>query len=339
MATPILDVRGLQTHFDTEEGVVKAVRDVSFQVWPGQTLGIVGESGCGKSISAMSIMRLLPEPPARIAGGEVRFLGRDLLQLSETDMRSVRGRDMSMIFQDPMTSLNPVLTIERQISESIIRHLGLNARQARSRCIELLGMVGIPDAEKRLHEYPHQFSGGMRQRIMIAIALACEPKLVIADEPTTALDVTTQAQILDLMRRLQSEHDLGLIMITHSMGVVAGIADRVVVMYAGEIVESGPTEEIFADPRHPYTIGLMQSIPRLDARVRESLQAIPGRPPDLLDPPEICQFAPRCSHARAKCHQQRPPLAGVSAEHGSACWFWEEMSLHGSREPVAEMTK
>lgn len=336
MTAPLLDVCGLHTHFDTEEGVVKAVRDISFQVWPGETLGVVGESGCGKSITGLSVMRLLPEPPARIAGGQIRFMGRDLLKLSTEEMRQVRGRDISMIFQDPITSLNPVLTVGRQIEESLSLHLGLTGRQARERSIELLRMVGIPNPEQRIGEFPHQLSGGMRQRIMIAIALACAPKLVIADEPTTALDVTIQAQILDLMRKLQAEHQLGLVMITHSMGVIAGIADRVMVMYAGQVVESGPTDEIFADPRHPYTIGLMRSIPRLDARDRQALQAIPGRPPELLDPPDICHFASRCSHAKAVCCESRPPLAEVTPTHRSACWFWQEMSLDRSKSPLAE---
>ncbi len=324
--TPVLDVAGLSTNFYTEDGIVRAVRDVSFHVLPGETLGVVGESGCGKSITGLSVMRLVPNPPGRIDAGTVMFEGRDLLKLSDAEMRDVRGLKISMIFQDPMTSLNPVMTVERQIGESLRRHFGLTRAQARSRAIELLRMVGIPHAEQRIDEFPHQFSGGMRQRVMIAIALACNPRLVIADEPTTALDVTIQAQILELMKSLQAEHDSGLIMITHSMGVVAGMADRVQVMYAGSIVETAGTVELFANPRHPYTVGLMQSIPRLDARGKERLQPIGGLPPDLIDAPDACPFAPRCAYARPACREARPPLKEVATGHLSACWFWEEVS-------------
>lgn len=323
---PVLDVQGLSTNFYTEDGVVRAVRDVSFQVMPGETLGVVGESGCGKSITGLSIMRLVPAPPGRIDAGTAVFEGRDLLTLSDTDMRDIRGLKISMIFQDPMTSLNPVMTVEHQIGESLRRHFGLTRTQARARAIELLQMVGIPQADQRIDEFPHQFSGGMRQRVMIAIALACNPRLVIADEPTTALDVTIQAQILELMKSLQAEHDSGLIMITHSMGVVAGMADRVQVMYAGSIVETATTAELFANPRHPYTVGLMQSIPRLDARGKDRLQPIGGLPPELIDAPDACPFAPRCAYARAACLEGRPPLTEVEAGHFSACWFWDEVS-------------
>jgi len=334
-AGPVLDVRGLTTNFYTEDGVVRAVRDVSFTVMPGETLGVVGESGCGKSITGLSVMRLVPDPPGRIDAGAVLLEGRDLLGLSEAEMRDVRGRKLSMIFQDPMTSLNPVLTIGRQIGESLRRHLGLTRAQARARSIELLKMVGIPHAGQRVDEFPHQFSGGMRQRVMIAIALACNPRLVIADEPTTALDVTIQAQILELMKSLQAEHDSGLVMITHSMGVVAGMADRVQVMYAGSIVETATTAEIFANPRHPYTVGLMQSIPRLDARDKARLQPIGGLPPELIDPPDACPFAPRCTYARPACLEARPPLQAVTAEHASACWFWDEVSPRRSLQLAA----
>ncbi len=332
---PLLDVRHLSTNFYTEDGVVGAVRDVSFHVMAGETLGVVGESGCGKSITGLSVMRLVPSPPGRIDGGEILFEGRDLLGLSDAAMRDVRGLKISMIFQDPMTSLNPVLTVERQITESLTRHLGLTGRQAAARATELLRMVGIPHAEQRVKEFPHQFSGGMRQRVMIAIALACNPRLVIADEPTTALDVTIQAQILELMRQLQAEHDSGLVMITHSMGVVAGMADRVQVMYAGAIVETATTGELFAHPRHPYTVGLMQSIPRLDARDKARLRPIGGLPPDLIDPPDACPFAPRCVYARDACRQSRPPLALVAPGHRSACFFWDEVTPQRSAALLA----
>jgi oligopeptide transport system ATP-binding protein len=326
---PLLEVKNLRTQFFTQDGVVKAVEDVSFYVMPGETLGVVGESGSGKSITGLSIMRLIPNPPGKIVNGEVIFEGQDLLKLNDDQIRRIRGNQIAMIFQDPMTSLNPVLTINRQISEALQLHMGMSKDQAKARSIELLRMVGIPNAEERIDQYPHQFSGGMRQRVMIAMALSCNPKLIIADEPTTALDVTIQAQILDLMRSLQAERDTGVIMITHSMGVVAGMADRVQVMYAGSIVETATTEEIFANPRHPYTVGLMKSIPRLDARERERLEPIRGLPPDLIDLPDICPFVPRCDYAREKCEQKRPPLLEVAPGHMSACWFWEEVSKDG----------
>ncbi|MCC6675074.1 MAG: ABC transporter ATP-binding protein [Thermomicrobiales bacterium] len=328
-AEPLLEVKNLRTQFFTQDGVVKAVEDVSFYVMPGETLGVVGESGSGKSITGLSIMRLIPNPPGKIVNGEVIFEGQDLLKLSDDQIRRIRGNQIAMIFQDPMTSLNPVLTINRQISEALQLHMGMSKDQAKARAIELLRMVGIPNAEERIDQYPHQFSGGMRQRVMIAMALSCNPKLIIADEPTTALDVTIQAQILDLMRSLQSERNTGVIMITHSMGVVAGMADRVQVMYAGSIVETASTEEIFANPRHPYTVGLMKSIPRLDARQREKLEPIRGLPPDLIDLPDMCPFVPRCDYAREKCEQKRPPLLEVAPGHLSACWFWEEVSKDG----------
>ncbi len=323
---PLLEVRNLKTQFFTQDGIVKAVDDVSFYVMPGETLGVVGESGCGKSMTGLSIMRLIPSPPGKIVAGEIIFDGRDILQLSDNEVRKIRGHKIAMIFQDPMTSLNPVLTINRQISEALQLHLGMSKDQARARAIELLKMVGIPNAEERIDHYPHQFSGGMRQRVMIAMALSCNPKLIIADEPTTALDVTIQAQILDLMRTLQMERDTGVILITHSMGVVAGMADRIMVMYAGHIVETGTTEEIFANPRHPYTVGLLKSIPRLDAERKEKLEPIRGLPPDLIDLPDMCPFVPRCNFAREKCEQKNPPLLKVSDGHYAACWFWEEVS-------------
>lgn len=332
---PLLEVKNLQTQFFTQDGVVKAVDDVSFYIKPGETLGVVGESGSGKSITGLSLMRLIPSPPGRIVNGEVIFQGKDVLKMSEEQVRSIRGNEIAMIFQDPMTSLNPVLTINRQISESLILHMGMNKEQAKARAVELLEMVGIPNADARVDQYPHQFSGGMRQRVMIAMALSCNPKLLIADEPTTALDVTIQAQILDLMRNLQSETGAGVLMITHSMGVVAGMADRVQVMYAGHIVETATTDEIFANPRHPYTVGLMTSIPRLDARSKEKLQPIRGLPPDLIDLPDMCPFVPRCNYARAQCEQKNPPLMEVAPGHLSACWFHEEVSKNDDQDEIA----
>jgi oligopeptide transport system ATP-binding protein len=324
---PLLEVKNLKTQFFTQDGVVKAVDDVSFYVMPGETLGVVGESGCGKSITGLSIMRLIPSPPGKITQGEILLEGRNVLQMSDEQVRSIRGKEIAMIFQDPMTSLNPVLTINRQLSEALQLHLRMSKDQARARAIEMLKLVGIPNAEERIDQYPHQFSGGMRQRVMIAMALSCNPKLIIADEPTTALDVTIQAQILDLMRTLQAERDTGVIMITHSMGVVAGMADRIQVMYAGHIVETASTEEVFGNPRHPYTVGLMKSIPRLDATTREKLEPIRGLPPDLIDLPDMCPFVPRCNYAREKCEQKCPPLLEVKPGHYSACWFWDEVSL------------
>jgi oligopeptide transport system ATP-binding protein len=332
---PILEVKNLKTQFRTQDGVVKAVDDVSFFVMPGETLGVVGESGCGKSMTGLSIMRLIPSPPGKIVAGEILFNGDDILRMSDEQVRSIRGNDIAMIFQDPMTSLNPVLTINRQISEALQLHMGMNKGQARERTIELLKMVGIPNAEERVDQYPHQFSGGMRQRVMIAMALSCNPKLLIADEPTTALDVTIQAQILDLMRTLQQERDTGVILVTHSMGVVAGMADRIQVMYAGHIVETASTEEIFANPRHPYTVGLLKSIPRLDATRKEKLEPIRGLPPDLIDLPDMCPFVPRCNYAREKCEQKNPPLLQVNEGHWAACWFWEEVSKEADQDLVA----
>ena len=321
MTEALLQVNNLKTYFRTQDGMVKAVDGVSYYVHKGETLGIVGESGCGKTVSALSIMRLIPQPPGKIAGGEVIFDGDDLLGLSEEEMRHVRGNRISMIFQDPMTSLNPVLTINRQVSESLELHLGMARSSARERALELLRMVGIPSAEKRLDDYPHQFSGGMRQRVMIAMALSCNPEVLIADEPTTALDVTIQAQILDLMNKLKRELGAAVIIITHDLGVVAGMSDRVVVMYAGHIVESADTYEVFGNPRHPYTLGLMRSIPRVDARERKRLNPIRGLPPDLIDLPDMCPFVPRCDFAQPRCEEGRPPLRTVAPNHQAACWF------------------
>jgi oligopeptide transport system ATP-binding protein len=328
---PLLDVKNLKTQFFTQDGVVRAVDDVSFDIMPGETLGIVGESGCGKSITAMSIMRLIPTPPGKIVQGEILFKGEDIITMSDEEVRHIRGNEIAMIFQDPMTSLNPVLSINRQLGETLELHMGMNKSQARRRAIELLEMVGIPEAEDRVNQYPHQFSGGMRQRVMIAMALSCNPSLLIADEPTTALDVTIQAQILDLMKTLQAEHDTAVMLITHDLGVVAGMSDRINVMYAGHVVESATAEELFANPRHPYTVGLLNSIPRLDSEVREKLDPIRGLPPDLIDLPDLCPFVPRCDFAREKCEQQNPPLMDVNAAHRSACWFWEEVSKEGPK--------
>ncbi len=329
---PLLEVKDLRTYFYTQDGVVKAVDGVSFHVDKGETLGIVGESGSGKSVTSLSIMRLIPTPPGEIASGQLLFNGEDLLKLSEDEMRQIRGGDIAMIFQDPMTSLNPVLTIGRQITESLELHLGMTGHQARRRAVELLVMVGIPSAESRLDNYPHQFSGGMRQRVMIAMALSCNPQLLIADEPTTALDVTIQAQILELIKRLQHELEMAVIIITHDLGVVAGMTDRVNVMYAGRVVEEGPTEQIFADPRMPYTIGLLQSLPRLDEERGRKLEPIRGLPPDLIELPAICPFAPRCNYVQDVCWEQVPPLRPVAPNQRAACLF----DVHAPWLSVAE---
>jgi oligopeptide transport system ATP-binding protein len=318
---PVLEVRDLQTQFHTPDGIVKAVNGVSFYVERGETLGIVGESGCGKSVTSLSIMRLIPSPPGKIAGGQILFDGEDLVHATEEEMRHIRGNRIAMIFQDPMTSLNPVLTIGRQITESLELHMNLNQREARNRAAELLDLVGIPSAAKRLDNYPHQFSGGMRQRVMIAMALSCNPELLIADEPTTALDVTIQAQILELINRLKDELEMAVLIITHDLGVVAGMADRVTVMYAGRVVEEGPTKELFANPRMPYTIGLLRSIPRLDESREAKLTPIRGLPPDLINLPEICPFSPRCDYAQEKCLTKTPPLRSVGHDHRAACLF------------------
>ncbi|MCL4508899.1 MAG: ABC transporter ATP-binding protein [Chloroflexi bacterium] len=319
MGAPLLEVRDLRVYFDTRDGIVKAVDGISFSVEPGETLGLVGESGCGKSVTAMSIMRLVPHPPARTASGQILFLGRDLLKLSDAEMRRVRGKQIAMIFQDPMTSLNPVLTVGRQITEAIQLHMGMTAKQAKKRAIELLQLVGIPAAVRRIDDYPHQFSGGMRQRVMIAMALSCNPQLLIADEPTTALDVTIQAQILELIAKLRKEFNTAVILITHDMGVVAGVSDRIVVMYAGRPVETASTDVLFEHPRHPYTLGLLNSIPRLDEERKERLVPIPGLPPDLISLPAICPFAPRCAFAIDRCREGVPELRIVGPDHYAAC--------------------
>src|SRR6266545_2639380 len=321
----LLDVRNLQTQFSTAGGIVRAVDGVSWDVRPSETVALVGESGCGKSVSALSVMRLVAAPAGRIVGGQILFKGRDLLALSEEEMRKVRGGEIGMIFQEPMTSLNPVLTIGRQLTEPVEIHLGMTPAQSRARAIELLTLVGVSDAERRLRQYPHQFSGGMRQRMMIAMALSCNPALILADEPTTALDVTIQAQILELMKGLSRRLGAAMLMITHNLGVVARYADRVNVMYAGKIVERATAREIYANPRHPYTLGLLRSVPRLDEPRRAKLEPIPGQPPDLSRLPGGCSFAPRCPYVIERCRADVPPLDLVGAEHLSACWVASEL--------------
>jgi len=324
--TPLLDVRHLSTQFTTRGGVVRAVDDVSWDVRPAETVALVGESGCGKSVSALSIMRLVSPPAGRITAGEVWFRGKDLLRLSEEEMRRVRGREIAMVFQEPMTSLNPVLSVGRQLTEGVEIHLGADPARARARAEELLQMVGIPDPARRLAQYPHQFSGGMRQRMMIAMALACEPALVLADEPTTALDVTIQAQILELMKALSRRLGAAMLIITHNLGVVARYADRVNVMYAGRIVEQGTARELYAHPRHPYTLGLLRSVPRLDEARRARLDPIEGQPPDLSRLPPGCAFQPRCAFRVERCLTERPGLRPAGdAGHVSACWEIERL--------------
>src|SRR5687767_2090573 len=311
----LLQVRNLKTSFLTSAGVVRAVDGVSWDVREGETVALVGESGCGKSVSALSIMRLVSEPAGRIEAGEVLYKGRDLLKLSEPEMRRVRGREIAMVFQEPMTSLNPVLTIGRQLTEGLEIHLGMKEPAARARAIELLGMVGIPDPERRLDQYPHHFSGGMRQRMMIAMALACNPSLILADEPTTALDVTIQAQILELMRDLSRRLGVAMLIITHNLGVVARYADRVNVMYSGRIIERASAAELYAAPRHPYTLGLLRSVPRLDEPRRARLAPIEGQPPDVTRLPPGCSFAPRCAYKVERCTKTVPPLEVCSPAH------------------------
>ncbi|QYO63598.1 ABC transporter ATP-binding protein [Leptolyngbya sp. 7M] len=316
----LLEVRQLQTRFFTSNGVVHAVNNVSFHVDQHETVGIVGESGSGKSITMLSVMRLIASPPGQITGGEVRFEGRNLLQLSDQEIRRIRGNQIAMIFQDPMSSLNPVLRIEKQMTEAIQLHLGMTSTEAKARAIQLLQYVGIPNAAERIRSYPHQFSGGMRQRVMIAMGLACNPKLLIADEPTTALDVTIQAQIVELVKRLKAELGMAVIWITHDLSLLAGLADRILVMYAGQIIEQAPLRQLYKNPRHPYTIGLLQSMPRLDEQRQATLKPIEGLPPNLIDYPQGCPFAPRCRFAIEQCHVIDPPLELVGDHHTVACW-------------------
>ena len=315
----LLEVKNLRTNFLTSGGLVRAVDGVTWDIQEGETVALVGESGCGKSVSALSIMRLVAPPAGRIESGEILYKGRDLLKLSETQMQHVRGREIAMVFQEPMTSLNPVLTIGRQLTEGLEIHMQMTREQAQARAVELLGMVGIPDPQRRLAQYPHHFSGGMRQRMMIAMALACNPSLILADEPTTALDVTIQAQILELMRDLSRRLGVAMLIITHNLGVVARYADRVNVMYAGRIIEQAGAAELYANPRHPYTLGLLRSVPRLDEPRRARLDPIEGQPPDLTRLPQGCAFAPRCAYRVERC-TEAPQLERVADAHTSACW-------------------
>ena len=321
----LLEVKNLATEFSTQDGVVRAVDGISYDLSEGEIIGIVGESGCGKTVSALSVMRLVASPPGKIVGGEVLFEGQDLLRLSGSQMRRVRGNRISMIFQEPMTSLNPVLTIGRQLTETLQLHLKMNKTDSQQRARELLDMVGMPDADRQMEYYPHQLSGGMSQRVMIAMAISCNPRLILADEPTTALDVTIQAQILELMRSLTTRLGMALILITHNLGIVARYASRVLVMYAGKIVDTGGAREMYGDPRHPYTLGLLNSVPRLDEPEGYKLETIEGMPPDLIDMGEGCRFAPRCRFAIDRCVHETPELMAVEGTHRAACWRAAEL--------------
>ncbi len=321
MAERLLDVQHLQTHFFTRGGVVKAVEDVTFHIDEGETLGLVGESGCGKSVTSLSLMRLIESPPGKVVGGKILFQGEDITALSDDELNKLRGGKMAMIFQDPMTSLNPVYTVGFQITEAVKAHLKLDDKAAQDRAVQMLDLVRIPEARRRLNHYPHEFSGGMRQRVMIAIALSCNPKLLIADEPTTALDVTIQAQVLDLMKGLAQEFNTATLLITHDLGVVAGTCDRVSVMYAGRIVESAPTRALFKNPAHPYTQALLNAVPRADMAPGAKLAAIGGQPPNLVNLPPGCPFAPRCRKAQARCRQETPVLETVAPEQQVACFY------------------
>ncbi len=317
----LLDVQDLRTYFYTQSGVVKAVDGVSWNIKEGETLALVGESGSGKSVSALSVMRLIPDPPGKIVSGKILFQGKDLVQMPAEQIRDIRGNNISMVFQEPMTSLNPVLTISRQLTETLELHLGLDKKAAKDRAIELLQIVGIPDAGSRVDDYHHQFSGGMRQRVMIAMALSCDPKLIIADEPTTALDVTIQAQVLEVINELAERFNTSIMIITHNLGVVARHADRVNVMYAGHIVETSTAKNVYGDPRHPYSLGLLQSVPRLDESKRQKLVPIEGQPPDLSNLGLGCPFADRCTYAFDRCREENPPLFPVADNHFAACWY------------------
>lgn len=325
MAT-LLQVRNLTTQFFTSSGTVRAVDNVTFHVDEGETVAVVGESGCGKSVSALSILRLVPWPPGKIVGGSINFMGQNLLEMGDEDIRRIRGREISMVFQEPMTSLNPVLSIGLQLTETMQHHLGLSSAQALKRAAELLEMVGISEPKRRLAQFPHHLSGGMRQRVMIAVALSCEPKLIIADEPTTALDVTIQAQILELMKDLTKRLGVALVVITHNLGVVARYADRVNVMYAGKIIEMGSAQQIYHQPHHPYTLGLLASVPRMDQPRGTRLIPIDGQPPDLTRLDGGCAFRPRCRFAVDRCAQEFPPLENIDSGHVSACWRVKEIN-------------
>ncbi len=318
---PVLEVTDLRTVFATRDGAVHAVNGVSFSIAPGELLGVVGESGSGKSVTMMSLMGLLPSPPAEVVGGSILYQGREVRDMSPKEMRDLRGGGIGFVFQDPMTSLNPVFTVGFQLEEPLRAHLGLSKKAARARAAELLALVGIPDAENRLNDYPHQFSGGMRQRVMIAMALSCDPKVLIADEPTTALDVTIQAQILEIVRELRHRLGMGIIWITHDLGLVAGIADRVMVMYAGLVVEHGTVEEIFAHPAHPYTRALLGTVPSVTGARARRLRTIEGQPPVMVAEPTTCPFAPRCAHVFNRCRTENPPRLPVAAGHDAACWW------------------
>jgi oligopeptide transport system ATP-binding protein len=324
----ILDVQGLETTFKTPEGVIHAVNGVSFGLAESETLGVVGESGCGKSVTMLSVLGLIPSPPGKVIAGKAIFSGQDLLKMSKEEIRHVRGAQIGMIFQDPMTSLNPVLTIGRQLEEPLILHIGMTKKQASERAAELLTMVGIPNAKDRLNDYAHQYSGGMRQRVMIAMALSCSPQILIADEPTTALDVTIQAQIMELVKRLRDELGMAIIWITHDLGVVAGMAQRVLVMYGGLIIEEAPVKELFANPEHPYTIGLLGSLPRVDEKEHTKLFSIEGQPPVLYQKPNACPFAPRCQWVMEHCWNENPPLMDVGPDHRAACWVDTRTGRH-----------
>jgi oligopeptide transport system ATP-binding protein len=320
MANPLLDVKGLETQFITTDGPVHAVNGVSFSLNSRETIGLVGESGCGKSVTMMSLLRLLPSPPAKIVAGTALFNDQDLLTMSNEEIRKVRGAQISIVFQDPMTSFNSLLTIGRQITEPLEAHLGMSRADANRRATELLDLVGIPQAKDRLKDYPHQFSGGMRQRAMIAMALACKPQILIADEPTTALDVTIQAQIIDLVKQLRDELGMAIIWITHDLGIIASLAQRVIVMYGGCFVEEAPVKELYRNPQHPYTIGLLGSLPRMDNDRRQQLESIDGLPPVLFEIPPFCPFAPRCKYTIERCRHENPALQTVAPDHRVACW-------------------
>lgn len=330
----LIDVNDLQTYFHTEEGTVKAVDGVSFEIYPGETLGVVGESGCGKSVTSLSIMRLIESPPGQIENGEILFNGKDLTKLSQKEMRKIRGNDISMIFQEPMTSLNPVYTVGDQIMEAILIHKDVNKKQARQEAIDMLRKVGIPLPEQRVDEYPHQLSGGMRQRVMIAMALSCDPQLLIADEPTTALDVTIQAQILELMNSLKRQFGMAIMMITHDLGVIAEVSDRVAVMYAGKIVEYTDVKTLYADPKHPYTWGLMHSIPHIEKDL-DRLEAIPGNVPNPLNFPTGCKYNTRCPFATDKCRTDEPDIVEVEEGHHVACWHIDKLEAKKEEEKSA----
>lgn len=317
----LLQVENLSVNFYTSSGCVRAVRGVDFELYPGETVALVGESGSGKSVTAQSILQLLPTPPARVESGRIRLAGEDLLTKSPREMQSIRGKRIGMVFQNPMTSLNPTMRIGQQITESLCKHQKMSQKEAIQEAIHLLEDVGLPQAEDRLSQYPHQFSGGMRQRVMMAIALACHPELLIADEPTTALDVTIQAQMLELMKTLQQKRGMSVLLITHDLGVVAGICDRVIVLYAGKVVETGTVQQLFSSPQHPYTQALLHSVPRLGLDRKRPLASIPGSPPDLLHPITGCAFCPRCEHAMQVCPRYTPHLTKISSSHSSACWL------------------